>query len=93
MSKSSQIEQLVNFSYRFEDMYCVSNIPLLCDLTLEGCPLTAFPNYRHLILFNIPQLKVLDTRRALVYPITNTFNPEMLQCRIIKTLNVSFYMY
>ncbi|CAL1266898.1 unnamed protein product [Larinioides sclopetarius] len=50
---------------RFEDMYCVSNIPLLCDLTLEGCPLTAFPNYRHLILYNIPQLKVLDTRRAL----------------------------
>ncbi|XP_055939079.1 leucine-rich repeat-containing protein 49-like isoform X2 [Argiope bruennichi] len=50
---------------RFEDMYCVSNIPLLCDLTLEGCPLTAFPNYRHLILYNIPQLKVLDSRRAL----------------------------
>ncbi|GFY57365.1 leucine-rich repeat-containing protein 49 [Trichonephila inaurata madagascariensis] len=50
---------------RFEDMYSVSNIPLLCDLTLEGCPLTAFPNYRHLILYNIPQLKVLDTRRAL----------------------------
>ncbi|XP_042904773.1 leucine-rich repeat-containing protein 49 isoform X2 [Parasteatoda tepidariorum] len=50
---------------RFEDMYCVSNVPLLCDLTLEGCPLTAIPNYRHLILHNIPQLKVLDTRRAL----------------------------
>ncbi|XP_054724698.1 leucine-rich repeat-containing protein 49-like isoform X2 [Uloborus diversus] len=50
---------------RFEDMYCVSNVPLLCDLSLEGCPITVFPNYRHLILYNIPQLKVLDTRRAL----------------------------
>ncbi|GIX75514.1 leucine-rich repeat-containing protein 49 [Caerostris extrusa] len=50
---------------RFEDMCSVSAIPLLCDLTLEGCPLTAFPNYRHIILHNIPQLKVLDTRRAL----------------------------
>ncbi|XP_035231033.1 leucine-rich repeat-containing protein 49-like isoform X2 [Stegodyphus dumicola] len=49
----------------FEDMYCVSNVPLLCDLTLEGCPITTHPNYRHLILYNIPQLKVLDTRRAL----------------------------
>ena len=47
----------------FDDLSVLSQLPLLRQLTLKGCPVADLPNYLEKILQLVPHLQILDNKR------------------------------
>ena len=64
---------------RWSDVECLSEASALCEISLDGNPITQEVTYKQVVLKNMPQLRQLDMKR-----ITVRYNVMVLQ--VLETL-------
>jgi len=50
----------------WSDVECLGESPSLCEISMDGNPISAETNYKQIILKNMSQLRQLDMKRVTV---------------------------